>query len=150
MQIGFLIAESLFDFAFFEFDVFANNWVVLFHHHFFSDVPRVLFRYIEKARTCCRIQANLDGRRLSHNNIPFVGDETRTRLLKRSAAQVKRQIIPLSHFSMRFRRILLQIGSILRILRLLKRLYHKRNSGSRLPHQYTSRLEPQCPLAASL
>lgn len=113
--------------------MFANNRVVLFHHHFFGDVPRVLFCNIEKARTCCRIQANLDGRRLSHNNIPFVGDETRTGLMKRSAAQVKRQILPTSHFSMRFRPILLQIGSFLRILRLPKRLYRKRSSGYQWP-----------------
>ena len=75
------IDAALFNFAFFELYVLAGNRVVLFHHHFLSDITRVLLCDIEEARTCGRIQANLDGRRLGHDVIPYIWDETRTRLM---------------------------------------------------------------------
>ena len=64
--------ETLLDFAFFELDVFASNRVIFLHHHFLGDVARILLRHVEKACACSRVEANLDGWRLSHNVIPIV------------------------------------------------------------------------------
>ena len=80
-KLAFQIGAVLFNFAFFEIYVFARNRIVLFHHHFLGDITRVLLCDIEEASTCGRIKANLDGRRLGHDEIPYIWDETRTRLM---------------------------------------------------------------------
>ena len=52
--------------------MFANNRVIFLHHHFLSDVTWIFLRNVEKACACSGVEANLDGRRLSHNVIPIV------------------------------------------------------------------------------
>ena len=64
----FIIREGmiLLDLTFFEFNVFTDDWVVLFKYKFFSQVTRVFLRDVEITCVRSRIQANFHSGWFSH------------------------------------------------------------------------------------
>ena len=66
-------SSELLDFAFFVFDVLANNWVVLTHNHFFGHGTCVFLGHVEVASARGRVQADFDRGWLRHFTSPASG-----------------------------------------------------------------------------
>ena len=65
----------LLDFAFFVFDVLANNGVIFTHNHFFGHGARVFLGHVEVTSARGRVQADFDRGWLRHFTSPAAGDE---------------------------------------------------------------------------
>ena len=61
-------AKRLFNLAFFEIDVLADDGVIFLFDHFFSHCTGVLFGYVKIACAGCRIQTDFNGCWLRHGS----------------------------------------------------------------------------------